>query len=92
MGDATLRVMWALPVTRLCHTYSKVKEKISIFRQKYRRHMSDIGGPPRMTPGIGVYAIDDHFDEARYMNLLPTADDDEPDEDPQEVARVVGLD
>jgi len=41
---------------------------------------------------MGVYAIDDHFDEARYTNPLPTADDDEPDEDPKEVARVVGLD
>ena len=40
--------------------------------------------PPRTTPGMGVYAIDDHFDEAGHTNPLPTADDDE---DPQEVCR-----
>jgi len=32
---------------------------------------------------MGVYAIEDAFDEAGYTNPLPTADDDEPDEDPQ---------
>ena len=29
----------------LLDTYPKVKEKINISRQKYRRYMSDIGGP-----------------------------------------------
>ena len=45
--------------------------------------MFDIGDPL----GMGVYAIDDDFDETGYANLLPTADDDEPDEDPQEVCK-----
>jgi len=35
-----------------------------------------------MTPGMGVYTIDDHFDDT---NPLPTADDDELDEDPLQV-------
>jgi len=43
--------------------------------------------PSRTTPGMGVYyEIDDDFEEARYTNPFPTADD-EPDEDPQEVCR-----
>jgi len=48
--------------------------------------------PSRTTPGMGVhYEIDDDFEEARYTNPFPTADD-ELDEDPQEVCRVVGSD
>jgi len=50
--------------------------------------MSDIGGPFATTPGTtGVYAIDVDFDEAGYTNPLPTVDDGELDEEPQEVCK-----
>jgi hypothetical protein len=47
-------------------------------------------GPPltcicETTPATGVYAIEDDFDEAGYTNPPPTAEDEEPDDDPQEV-------
>jgi len=39
--------------------------------------------PSRTTPGMGVYDIDVDFDKVGHTNPFPTADDNEPDEDPK---------